>query len=568
MSTGQGTTTIDNLLNLEVTRGRLQSIVDEAAATVIRTAFSVVMTEAKDFACGILLPGCRTVVQSQQSIPVFLSTMTRTAEHLISAFPLSEWKPGDIYATNDPWLGTGHLYDITLVSPVVVDHEVVALAAVVGHLPDIGGRIVGTDATQVYEEGLRIPPVRLAHDGVLDPVIVRILAANVRMPDQVIGDLNALVAAGTVTQLRLAALVERLGRNAFFESCVKLEALVEGALRAAIEAIPDGDYRSHINSEGIGGTPFDIHLLLRVRGRSIAASFEGSSAQLPAGINSCLNYTASYVVGAIKSLLIPRLPFNQGVLDAIDVTAPEGSIVNSRFPAAGAARNVVGHFIPGLVLRALADALPGDAIADCGAPRPSMRINGVNPKTGKLVTAPVFAPGGFGARAELDGLPCLSFPTNGATVPIEMLEGECALVFEAKEMIVDSGGAGRRRGGLGQRVIFVATADEQRASVVVQRLRSAPTGLFGGGNGALARVLINDRDLSSPSGRVVLARGDRITIESPGGGGYGDPRERERSLVASDIQDGYVSLASAEKIYGYRPTEFGNDDREGSITSE
>ena len=542
---------VNSLLQLEVTRGRLQSIVDEAAATVIRTAFSVVMTEAKDFACGILLPSCRTVVQSQQSIPVFLSTMTRTAEHLISMFPLSEWQEGDIYATNDPWMGTGHLYDITLVSPVMVDGEIIALAAVVGHLPDIGGRIVGTDATQVFEEGLRIPPVRLARNGVPDPVIVRILEANVRMPDQVVGDLNALITAGTVTQLRLAAFVKRLGRDVYFASCGKLEQLVRNALRTQIGAIPQGDYRAHINSEGIGGTPFDIYLRLTVADRRIVASFQGSSAQLPAGINSCLNYTSSYVVGAIKSLLIPQLPFNHGVLDVIDVSAPEGSIVNSRFPAAGAARNVVGHFVPGLVLQALAAALPDGAIADCGAPRPSARINGLNPRTGKVVTAPVFVPGGFGARAEIDGLPCVSFPTNGSTVPIEMLEGESALLFEAKEMIVDSGGAGRRRGGLGQRVTFVATADEQRASVVVQRLKSAPQGVFGGNDGALARVLINGVDLQSPTGRVVLARGDRITIESPGGGGYGDPRKREHALVADDLLDGYISMASAENVYGY-----------------
>lgn len=552
----------EQLLELEVTRGRLQAIVDEAAATVIRTAFSVVMTEAKDFACAILLPSCRTVVQSQQSIPVFLATMTRTAAHLIEVFPLDGWREGDVYATNDPWLGTGHLYDITLVSPVMVEGKIVALAAVVGHLPDIGGRIVGTDATQVFEEGLRLPPVRLARDGILDPVIIDILASNVRMPDQVLGDLEALVAATTVTQRRLVSLVGRIGLDRFQYTCTDLETRVGTAMRNAIAALPDGTYRSHVNSEGIGGIAFELSLGLRVQGDRIEVSFDGSSPQLPAGINSCLNYTTSYVVSALKALLVPDVPFNEGALSAVTVTAPEASVVNSRYPAAGAARSVVGHFIPGLVVNALAPVLPGMAIADCGAPRPAARLSGINPKTGKLAIAPVYAPGGFGARAELDGMACISFPTNAATVPVEMLEGESPILFEAKEMMTDSGGAGRRRGGLGQRVSFVVTADQQRASIVMQRQHTGPKGIFGGHDGTPARVLVNGEDFVVPSGRVTLSEGDRVSIESPGGGGYGEPTERESALVESDILDGFVSAARARELYGFSSPASEDDDNE------
>lgn len=526
---------------LEVVRGRLQAVVDEAGATIIRTAFSVVITDAKDFACGLLTPDCTTVVQSRQSIPVFLATMSQTARHLVNRFPISEWRPDDVFATNDPWLGTGHLYDLTLLRPIFIGGEVIALAAVVGHLPDIGGRIVGTDATQIFEEGLRIPPVKLVSAGVVDSTIVEILTANVRMPDQVLGDLRALLNAGAVLDRRLRGIVEGIGIPAFQGATQELDRRVEVAFRRRIESVPDGEYQASIASEGAKGIPFEIRLRLVVTGDSIAADFGGSSPQVPAGINSCFNYTSSYVVAALKSVLIPRLPFNHGVLRPITVTAPEGSIVNSRYPAPGAARSLVGHYIPGLVIRALSDALPDETTADAGAPRPSIRISGIDSGSGEMFTAPIYAPGGFGARSSADGPSTTSFPTNASTIPVELIELQAPIMVEQKELIPDSGGSGRFRGGLGQRIIIRALQDNLSASVVAQRVQ--PRGVHGGGDGTPARVLLNDEPVTDPSVRLKLNRGDRITLESPGGGGFGDPLQRSGELATEDRIDGYVTRA-------------------------
>lgn len=538
-------------IKLEVARGRLQSIVDEAGAVLIRTAFSHVLRDAKDFACAVLTPDGHTVVQSSQSIPVFLGTMTLTARHLLNRFPLEVWKGGDVFGTNDPWLGTGHMYDLTVLTPIFVDERAVAISGVIAHLPDIGGRIVGPDSPTVFEEGLRIPPMKIATLNGIDPVLLAILRANVRVPEEVVGDFEATLNASSVIGRSLSHLCQEISASRFAEVCRELDARTESFMRAAISELPAGTYPAAIDSEGFGRSgPYTIQLAVKVEGNEIEVDFTGSSRQIAAGVNSCYAYTRAYVAYALKSLLAPALPFNEGILRPIRVTAPEGTVVNSCFPAAGAIRMATGHFIPGLIFKALSEVVPEHAIGECGAPRPGVRFGGTDPITGALFTVPVLVPGGFGARATKDGLPCIAFPTNASTVPMEMIEAGCPLLFEEKELVTDSGGAGQFQGGLGQRVTVRCLAESVQASVTALRLSKPAGGIYGGGSGSLTRVLLNETP-ENPSGHIPLRQGDTITLESPGGGGFGDPHQRSTVQVSEDVEDGYISIEKARNVYDW-----------------
>lgn len=536
-------------VGVEISRGRLQAIVDEAGTALIRSAFSHIVREAKDFACAIMTRDGFTVVQSAQSIPVFLGTMTHTARNLLKSFPAAGLKSGDVVGTNDPWLCTGHLFDLMLLAPVFVEGELVALAAVVAHLPDIGGRGFTVDAATVFEEGLRLPPLRIASSEGVDPVIRDILAANVRLPEQVLGDLGAMLNGISVISSRLEILCREITPPTFRGVCRELEQRTERYMRAAIAALPDGEYRSEMLSEGVAGKPFTLKLLVKVAGDEIVMDFAGSTPQIAAAVNSCYSYTRAYVVFALKCLLAPRLPFNEGVLRPIRVEAPEGSVVNSRFPAAGAARNLVGHFIPTLVINAMTGLLPGRSIAECGSPRPIVNLTGTDPKDGRMYSAPVLVMGGFGARASKDGPAALVFPTNTEAVPIEMIESTCPLLFEEKELVPDSGGAGTFRGGLGQRVTVRCTAGEANVSILAQRLKTGAAGVQGGLGGGITEIIVGGEKLQKVSGPIALSSGESVTIQSPGGGGFGPPELRARSAVERDKICQYVTAKAAVSIY-------------------
>jgi N-methylhydantoinase B len=532
-------------VGIEITRGRLQSIVDEAGAALIRSAFSHIVREAKDFACAIMSPDGETVVQSSQSIPVFLGTMTHTVRNLLRHFPAARFAPGEVVGTNDPWLCTGHLFDLTLMAPVFVGGELVAFAAITAHLPDIGGRGFTVDSTTVFEEGLRLPPLRFASDERLEPVVRDIIAANVRLPEQVLGDIGAMLNGLAVVGARLSRLCEEITPAAFRDVRVELDRRTEAYVRQAIAALPDGVYRAELDSEGVVGKGFSIRLRVEVEGDAIALDFAGSTPQIGAAINSCISYTRAYVIFALKCLLAPQLPFNEGVVRPFRIDAPEGSVVNSAFPAAGAARNLVGHYIPMLVMNAIRDLVPASAIAECGSPRPIISLTGTDPREGRMYYAPVLVMGGFGARATKDGPSALVFPTNTQVVPVEMIESTTPLRIEEKELIPDSGGPGEFRGGLGQRVTVRCIAGEATVSLIAQHLKHGPAGASGGEPGRRTRPLLAGRELDQIPGPVTLAAGDAVTLESPGGGGMGPPAKRDPARLRRDQALGYVTDASA-----------------------
>jgi N-methylhydantoinase B len=528
-----------DIVAVEIARGRMQAIVDEAAAALIRTAFSEIVRESKDMACSLLTPRGETIVQSIQSTPLFHGTTTQTAKRLLEEVPASAWKPGAVIGTNDPWLGTGHLNDLTLLTPIFVGGELVAHASAVAHLDDIGGRTLPVNAREMYEEGFRIPAMKLGTLDEIDPTVMELLLANVRAPDATRGDIEALLNACAVLSAGVTELCQTLTSERFAQVADALASRSESYIRSRLSELPDGEYRASYDSGEAGGAAFSLELRLRIAGDELHADFAGSSAQVPASINCCLAVTRSFVVFAVKCLLAPELPFNEGAFRPITVTAPVGSVLNSSFPAAGAARQLTAHFVPTMVFNALADVVPEAVIGDPGCPTPTVWITGVRPSTGTPFSAPVFAPGGFGARAHADGISSLVFPPNTQTVSVELMEANAPLLFDQQELVPGSGGAGRFRGGLARRVALRSLADSVQAQLLLQRLTRPAQGVHGGEAGTCTSISVNGKRLMPLPPTVYLQKGDVLVVDGPGGGGYGDPADRDPRARQADLDEGY-----------------------------
>jgi N-methylhydantoinase B len=535
---------------LEVLRGRLQSIVDEAGTALLRTAFSNGVREAHDFACAVMTSDGHTVVQSQQSIPAFIGTMTHTWRAMKQHYPAFEnLKSGDVLATNDPWWGTGQLNDITIIEPIFDDEALIGFAGVVAHHTDVGGRGHVGAGTQVFEEGFRLPVLKLATATGIDSTVVEIISANVRLPNELLGDLSAMLNASAVMNRQLAILTREVGGEQMRRLCDELEMRSERYMRRVITALPDGQYQASMESRRDMTAPFSIQLTLTVAGDQILMDFAGSSDQVDEGINSCYSYSYAYAMYGCKCLLAPDLPFNDGLLRPVTFQAPEGSVVHCRFPAASSGRSTVGHHLPGLIFQALVDAMPAASIAQCGAPPPALSLRGSDARRNAMFAASLYGGGGFGARARKDGPSALTFPTNVQTVSIEMMETYNPILFVEKELVCDSGGAGQFRGGLGQRIAFKLLANRAEVYVRAQWLSRSPKGVKGGRPGGQAAVELNGKKLSKLTRALSLQMDDVVAWQSPGGGGYGSPTLRDRSAIEADVRGGYVSLTAADRIY-------------------
>jgi N-methylhydantoinase B len=539
---------------LEIVRGRLQAIVDEAGAAIRRTAFSNVIREAHDFACAILTPDGHTVVQSQQSIPGFIGTMGWTWRGMQRLYPgFDQLQPGDVLATNDPWLATGQLNDVTLMAPVFANDVLIGYAGVVAHQTDIGGRglIVG-GASQVFEEGLRLPVVKLATAHGMDPTVADIIAWNVRLPDQVLGDLNSEINAATVISTRLVSLATELGLERLLRMSRELEERAEAYMRSVISALPDGTYRSSLASEGGPNAPFSLQLNLHVKGDEMVVDIDGSD-EVAEGINSTYSYSYAYSIYGCKCLLAPELPYNDGLFRPITLTAREGSVANCRFPSPTSGRTVITHRLTMLVINALEDAMPEAIIAESGNPQALFSVRGTWPGSGRLFATTVSSHGGYGARAHKDGISAWSFPTNVTGVSAEMMEINNPLFYLERELIPDSGGPGTFRGGLGQREVVRILADNAYAFARAQWIKSGPRGVRGGNAGERTSVKVNGTKVPRLTAPITLKRGDVITVESAGGGGYGPARKRDRAAVESDVRLGYATAERVKSAYGWAP---------------
>ena len=529
-----------NGITLELLWRRLISMVDEAAASLVRTSFSSIVRESNDFACVITDARGNSIAQASNSIPSFIGTAPRTIRAFLDAYPEHTLHEGDVLITNDIWLGTGHLPDITVGKPIFRNGKLVAWAGSVAHAPDIGGRVRSADATSVFEEGLQIPPMKVLRAGVMDETLERILRKNVRVPEQVMGDLYAQFTGLALMERQTLALMREYGLESLEDLSHELRNRSESAMRAAIRAVPDGIYRAEAVSDGID-TPIRLKMALTVKGDEIAIDFAGSDAQVQKSINVCLAYTTAYTSYGVKAVLCPDVPNNDGALAPLTVTAPEGSILNSTPPAAGGARALIGHFLPAMVVNALAQVVPNKVIAGVGSPLWCVNMAGTHPD-GRGFANLFFLNGGYGASAHGDGVNVLSWPSNISSTPVEIIEQVAPLKVHHRRFRTVDKANGQHRGGTGQEMLLESlSANPATISFMAERTReeSAAPGLADGAPGAPGEILIDGVKVN-PKAQQIVQRGAKVLLRTPGGGGYGDAHGRPDGLIEQDRVRGYT----------------------------
>ena len=528
---------------------RLISVADEIVETLVRTSFSTIVREGYDLSVMLFDRNGRLLVQGTRSIPVFIGTAPVTLAHMLKRFPPESLAPGDVVVTNDPIIGTGHLFDISVMRPVHRDGRLVGYTMSITHLPDIGGMGFSAVATEMFHEGLRIPICKLYERGVINALLVELIRENVRVPEQVIGDILANVSCNEVGARQLLAFMAEYEIDDLVPLSRAIRDRSEQAMREKIREIPDGIYRNRIDFEGIDG-PLALACTIDKSGDAIAIDFAGSSGTVRGGINVPFCYARAMALYSIKCLTAPGIPNNEGSVAPVRVSAPPGSILNALPPSPTAGRHIVGHFVTPLIFGALAEAMPDRVQADTGMIN-IVTFQGRN-RDGAAVSTLYFVAGGFGALTRQDGHPTTPGPSNMACVPVEIWESRTGVTVESKRLLIDSGGAGTWRGGLGQEIVLRNdTGYPMTIFSMANRTEFAASGFRGGEPGAKREHRINGAAVH-PKGRQELQPGDRLTLREAGGGGIGDPKTRDRASLANDIADGFVSRDAARRIYGLR----------------
>ena len=528
---------------------RLISIADEIINTLVRTSFSTNVRESYDLSCVVFDGRARSIAQGTYSVPSFTGTAPATLAHMLARFPPETLSPGDVVMTNDPWIGTGHLFDVNMMQPVFRKGGLVGYVMSISHLPDIGGVGYSATAREIYEEGLRIPVCKFVREGQMDPFILELLRTNVRVPDETIGDFLANVSSTTVGGRMLVEFMDEYGIDDLTTLADAILELSERAIREEIGAIPAGTYRNQIELEG-HDAPLTLACEITVANGEVTADFTGSSPAINAGINVPLCYTRAMTCYAIKALTTPKIPNNEGSVRPVKVTAPENCILNPLPPHPTGGRHVVGHFVTPLIFGALADVLPDRVQADSGM----LNLINVQGRTreGREVSSIFFASGGFGALREMDGAATTPSPSNMTGTPIEVWEGLTGTTIESKALVADSGGAGQFRGGLGQRIALRNQSPHPlTVSCLAGRTDFPPLGVLGGRPGCKREISINGAPVH-PKGRYILSEGDLIETVEAGGGGYGDPAQRDNAAIESDLASGAITAGGAKRDYGYR----------------
>jgi N-methylhydantoinase B len=544
---------------LQVMWTRMLAIVEEQAQTLIRTAFSTSTREAGDVSAGIFDTGGRMLAQAVTGTPGHINSMALSVGHFIARFGPETMREGDCYLTNDPWKSTGHLHDFTVVSPAFHRSRLVALFACTSHVVDIGGIGSSPDGRQIFHEGLLIPLMPFARAGVVNEDLLDIVRNNVREPVQVEGDLYALAACNEIGARRLIEMMTMQGVDSIDKVAQFIIDNTRSAMRAAIARLPRRTASNRMTIDGYD-RPVELVASVTIGDGEIVVDYEGTSPVSDFGINCPKCYTDAYTAFGIKCVVAPRAPNNAGSLESVKVLAPENSIVNALHPCAVSARSVIGHMMPDLVFGCLHALVPGQVPAEgtsClwnlklgaghGITAQTMR-NGGKPTPFTMMS---FHSGGTGARPVLDGLSATPFPSGVRNVPIEVTEAITPLIIWRKEYRQDSGGAGRYRGGTGQTIVVGSREDAEFALFATyDRVLFPPRGRDGGLPGAAGRVRLESGKLLKSKGYQVVPAGDRLIVDMPGGGGYGNPLDRDRDAVARDVRSGIVSRECAERDYG------------------
>ncbi len=528
---------------------RLIAILEDQAQMLIRTAFSTTTRESGDLSAGLFDSEGRMVAQAVTGTPGHVNAMVLAVRHFLRRFPLETLVPGDVLASNDPWLCSGHLHDFTVVSPVFQHSRPVGVVANTVHVVDVGGLGFGPDGREVFEEGICLPICKLASGGRIDTLLLDILRANVREPDQVVGDLYSSMIGNEAAAARVSGLLTEFGCDGLQRVADSIVARTRQAVQDRIAALPDGEYANEIRMDGYEGE-IGLRLRLSIAGGAMTLDFAGSSPASPRGINVVLNYTTAYAVFGVNCVLNPDIPCNDGSLSPIRVLAPAGSVLNAQRPAAVSARHMIGHMLPDLVLGALAPILRVPAEGAGLIWNPSLR--GARAEGGPFATV-TFNAGGAGAHADRDGWNTTAFPSGVKTMPVEAVEATVPVLLRRKELRPDSGGPGRFRGGLGQTIELVGEGKGPLLiNAMFDRLMHPARGREGGGPGQVGGVRLRSGQPIGSKGLQEVAPGDAVILDLPGGGGYGDPNERAPGAIAADLLDGYVTPGGATAHYGGR----------------
>ncbi|HEX5146825.1 MAG TPA: hydantoinase B/oxoprolinase family protein [Conexibacter sp.] len=549
-------------VTIEVIRHGLVAAAEQMATSIERSAHSQVIREMLDYSTAVFAPDGGIVAQSTR-IPMHLNSMTRALRTLLrDHFPVERWEEGDVYCTNDPYSGGQHLPDIQTFAPVFFEGRCVAITGTLGHHLDIGGRgaaSYGADATEIYQEGFRIPPSRIQRRGVPNELFIPLFEANIRVPAQTVADVRAQIAALSIGAADVLRLSNRYGAETMLAATRELIASSERRMRANVVDFPQGTFRARevVDGDGLDDDPVNVEVAVSRDGESLVIDFTGTDRQTRGPINCPIASTESAVYYAVTAILDPGIPPNDGTYRPIKVIAPAGTVLNPQMPAPVVGRNVFTHRVASVVMAALGEALPERAIApyygNSNVHVFSAYDNGVANVQFEIEV------GGWGGRPNADGPDCLSAGIhNLANNPVELVENGFPLRVTSYGLRPDSGGAGRHRGGLGAERTVELLVDCEFGSQF-DRVKFPPPGLHGGKPGATARIVVErdgtSTDLPGKTSGHRLKRGDRVAVLTQGGGGLGDPAERDRALIERDLVQGKITAEAAARDYGYKGTE-------------
>ena len=542
-------------IDYQIMWNRLIAVVEEQATTLIRTAFSTSVREAGDLSAGLFDRHGRMIAQAVTGTPGHVNAMAESVTHFAREIGAQNIFDGDVFITNDPWMGTGHLHDFTVVSPVFRKGLHIGYFACTAHVVDVGGRGFGPDGNEVFEEGLLIPIMKFAERGEVSADLVRIVRANVREPDQVVGDIYSLAACNEAGDRRLQSMMDEFSINDLDGLSDFVIETSRKATRKAIGAVPDGSFSHTMQVDGYDD-PVLMAVRLDIKGDRLRADFDGTSGMSRFGVNVPEVYTRAYACYGLKCAIAPMVPNNTGSLDPFEITAPEGCILAARRPAPVSVRHVLGHLVPDVVLGALHQALPGKVPAEGASALWNIQISAraSDPDSG-LPSREIlmFNSGGTGARPGVDGLSATAFPSGVSTMSVEATEHVGPITVWRKDLREGSGGAGARRGGLGQTIEIEPRAGyDIYFNAMFDRVENPARGRQGGSNGAAGKVELATGQKLRSKGRQLVKNGQRLKLSLPGGGGYGSPEKRKPEDIAEDLRAGFISLHQAKTDYGYK----------------
>ncbi len=539
----------------QVMWNRMISVVEEQAQALVRTAFSTSVREAGDLSAGVYNDAGEMLAQAVTGTPGHVNAMADAVGHFIRRIGRDNMFEGDVYLTNDPWEGTGHKHDITVVTPSFHNGQLIGFFACTAHVTDIGGRGFGADANDVHEEGLYLPIMKFADRGTADQTLLSLIRGNVREPDQLVGDIYALANSNEIGHNRLIDMVEEFGLSDLSGISDFILTNSREATLARINALTPGEAEGHLRIDGYD-TPIDLHVKLTIEKDRILSDWDGTSGLDKKGINVPLVYTKAYACYALKCAIAPEIPNNAASLAPFEITAPENSIVNAKFPAPVALRHVIGHMVPDTVYNALDKLLPNTVPAEgagclCNfqvSLRP--RMDGDAPEDGGRAEVLTFNSGGSGARPTLDGMNATAFPSGVMTMPVEATEQVGPVLIWRKELRPDSGGAGEFRGGLGQYMdVGAREGYEFDISLMLDRVDHPALGRREGGAGGATRLARSDGAAIRGKGKQFIPHGTVVQMGFPGGAGYGNPKRRDPERVKRDVALGYITPEHAAEHY-------------------